>query len=99
MYYKQFYKELQEEEEIEKSIKEEGFDPIKFHDQAGFVYSPHQHPETKLLAFLSGSMKVNVGEESLSCQKGDKLIIPGNTPHSAVVGSHGCIFFWSEKIV
>lgn len=98
MYYKQFYKDLQESE-IEKSIKDEGFDPMKYSNGPGDVYPPHSHPETKLLAFLEGSMEVKVGEETFQCIKGDKIIIPGNTPHSAVVGPSGCTFFWSEKMM
>lgn len=98
MYTKNFYQSLNEEE-IEKQIRQEGFEPMKFHDRPGFIYTPHQHPETKLLAFLDGNMEVKVGEENFSCRTGDKLLIPGNTPHSAVVGPDGCVFFWSEKMM
>ncbi len=98
MYHKNFYSNLTETE-IEAKIREEGFEPMKYHDEAGYVYTPHQHPKTKLLAFLDGTMEVKVGEENFSCGKGDKLVIPGNTPHSAVVGPSGCTFFWSEKMM
>ncbi|MBI4080342.1 MAG: cupin domain-containing protein [Candidatus Levybacteria bacterium] len=87
------------ENEIRKEILEEGFDPIKISNGSGFVYALHQHPETKLLVFLEGSMDVTVHGETYRCLPGDKMIIPGNTPHSAVVGKEGCIFFWSEKIM
>lgn len=98
MYFKNFYSGLTEEE-IEKSIQEEGFTPLKYENGPGDIYTLHQHPETKLLAFLSGSMEVKAGDETFNCEKGDKLLIPGNTPHSAVVGQVGCTFFWSEKLV
>ncbi len=98
MYYKDFYSGLTEEE-IEDKIRDEGFTPMKFSDNPGFVYTPHTHPETKLLAFLEGSMNVKVGDESFVCQKGDKLIITGNVKHSAMVGKEGCSFFWSEKLL
>lgn len=98
MYFKDFYAGLSEEE-TEARIREEGFDPMKYHNNPGDVYALHQHPETKLLAFLEGTMEAKVGEETFSCSKGDKLIIPGGVPHSAVVGKDGCIFFWSEKII
>lgn len=98
MFYKNFYANLTEVE-IEKSIRNEGFNPIKFENDPGDNYSPHQHPETKLLAFLDGEMEVKAGEENFSCRKGDKLIIPGNTFHSAIVGPTGCTFFWSEQLV
>ncbi len=98
MYQKNFYINLSETE-IEKKIEEEGFTPMKYENEPGDIYPLHQHPETKLLAFLEGTMEVKVGEENFSCATGDRLIIPGNTPHSAVVGPDGCIFFWSEKMI
>lgn len=98
MYYQQYYQN-KSEKEIENLIRKEGFEPLKYHDQPGFVYTPHQHPETKLLAFLEGSMHVKVADEELDCSKGDKLVIPGNTTHSAIIGPSGCIFFWSEKLI
>lgn len=84
-------------EEIIKSIKEDGFDPILISDSPGAKYNTHQHPETKLLVCLSGSMKVRVEETEYDFEAGDKLVIPGNTPHSGLVGLEGCQFFWSEK--
>lgn len=84
-------------EEIEKAIQKAGFDPLLISNGPGFVYSSHHHPQTKLLAFVKGEMEVEVNGEQFYCRSGDQIIIPGNTPHSAVVGPHGCTFFWSEK--
>lgn len=98
MYSAEFYKNLTEKQMKEK-IREEGFDPIKLSNAPGFVYLEHKHPETKLLAFLSGSIKVTVQNKTFICKSGDKIIVPGNTIHSAIVGENGCEFFWSEKLV
>ena len=98
MFKKNFYKDLAEREIADK-VEEEGFDPIKISDPPGRVYSPHTHPETKLLAFLSGSMEVKVADKTHRCKAGDKVIIDGNVEHSAVVGPEGCTFFWSEKLL
>lgn len=98
MYHKKFYKKI-DKQQIEKDIKREGFNPLIIHNSAGDVYSLHQHPETKLLVFLQGSMDLNVNGQKFRCLPGDKVLIPGNMPHSAVVGDEGCIFFWSEKII
>ncbi len=62
VYFKKIYSNLSESEIAEK-IKEEGFNPIKFSDSPDFLYSPHRHKETKLLAFLSGSMKVTIDKK------------------------------------
>ena len=96
---KNFFPKGTSEEEIKKLIKSEGFDSNLFSNQPGYVYEHHQHPETKLLGCLKGSMKVTVNGKEYDFEPGDKLIITGNTPHKAVVGSKGCVFFWSEKII
>ena len=97
MFFKNSYKN-QSEFQIRPSIEIEGFDPVKIANSPGYVYSTHSHPETKLLAILSGSMEVKTGGKKYQLEKGDKLIIPGNIAHSALVGPAGCSFFRSEKI-
>lgn len=97
MYQAKFYKTM-DEERIAKEVEKEGFDPVRITDPADRIYAPHRHPETKLLVFLKGSMEVRVGDQKFDCKRGDKLIIPGNTEHSAIAGPEGCAFFWSEKL-
>lgn len=98
MYYPDIYLNTSEEK-IAQEIRMDGFEPIKYIDKPGFIYEAHQHPEAKLLVFLQGTMQVKVGNKLLRCKKGDKLIISGNTIHSATVGDSGCTFFWSEKML
>lgn len=98
MYFKNHYKTLTEAE-IKRNIVSEGFNPIKYTNPAGFIYPEHKHPETKLLAFLKGDMDILVDNQQFTCAAGDKLIIPGNIKHSAIVGRDGCSFFWAEKLL
>jgi quercetin dioxygenase-like cupin family protein len=86
-------------EEIKKKMQEEGFSPLVITDKPGFIYKPHQHATTKYLVCIEGSMEVTVNGKTYDFGPGDKLIIEGNTKHSAQVGKDGCVFFWSEKIV
>ncbi len=44
-------------------------------------------------------MEVRVSGEVYHCSAGDRLIIPGDVEHSAVVGLDGCGFFWSEQLL
>ena len=92
MYKQGFYKDLAENE-VAKRVEEESFDPIKISDPPGRIYSVHTHPETKLLAFLSGSMEVKAADKTYRCKAGDKVIIDGNIKHSAVVGPEAGTFF------
>jgi quercetin dioxygenase-like cupin family protein len=98
MFERAYYEGLQTAEIAEK-VRDEGFDPLRISDPPGAVYPPHTHPETKLLAFLQGTMQVTVRGETFSCAAGDKLLIPGNVEHSALVGPEGCVYFWSEKLI
>lgn len=85
-------------EKIKQKMQDEGFNPKLIKDKPNFIYEPHQHPETKYLVCLEGSMKVTVKGKDYYFEPGDKLIVSGNTEHSAIVGENGCTFFWSEKI-
>lgn len=96
--HKNFYKD-QTKEEIIVSIKAEGFHPFTISNSPGYTYDPHVHPETKVLAFLEGSMTVVVDGKEYCCKPFDKLVIPGLVPHSAIIGEQGCMFLWAERIM
>jgi len=98
MYESAFYQGLAVTE-IRQKVVDEGFDPIRIVDPPGHIYPPHTHPETKLLAFLEGAMDVTVQGAQYHCKAGDKLLIPGNVEHAAVVGLSGCVYFWSEELI
>ena len=87
-----------DEQAVLMELRQDGWDPAAFSNPPGFVYPPHQHPETKLLAFLDGSMEVTVEDRTYRCAAGDKLVIPGMLEHAATVGAEGCTFFWSEQL-
>src|SRR5689334_7576017 len=57
IYFQQYYKG-KSDDEMMKEISHEGFDPLRIINEPGYIYSQHEHPETKILAFLSGSMDV-----------------------------------------
>lgn len=98
MFKKRYFKELSEKE-IAQKIRKEGFDPFVITNSPNYIYSRHKHKETKLLVGLSGSMNIKVGEKEFTLASGDKLVVPGNIYHSAIVGKEGCSFFWSEKLL
>jgi quercetin dioxygenase-like cupin family protein len=99
MFQKSFFRTNIPRDQIITYIAKEGFHPTLITDPPKFNYETHQHPETKLIVCLEGSMKVTVNEEIFDFEPGDLLKIPGNTSHSGVVGERGCVYFWSEKIL
>lgn len=84
-------------DEIIKAIQKDGYNPILISEDAGYIYDEHQHAETKVIVCVKGKMKVKVNDDEYDFEPGDKLVIPGNTPHSAVCGIDGCTYYWSEK--
>ena len=38
-------------------LRRDGWEPIPISEPAGYLYPPHSHAATKLLAILSGSME------------------------------------------
>lgn len=97
VYQPQAYKTI-DRDSIAREVRKEGFDPLYINDPPGHFYPSHHHLATKLLVFLKGSMEVEVAGQKYRCLPGDKLIIPGDVEHAAVVGKDGCSFFWSEKL-
>jgi hypothetical protein len=83
---------------VRDRLRSEGWDPVPIQDRPGYVYPPHSHAETKVLAFLAGSMEVRVGAYTYRCLPGDRVVIPGGVEHAALVGPEGCTFFWSEQL-
>jgi mannose-6-phosphate isomerase-like protein (cupin superfamily) len=79
-------------------LRRDGWDPIPIADPPGYVYPPHSHVETKLLAILRGSMEVRITGEVHRCLPGDQVVIPGGVEHAARVGPDGCTFYWSEQL-
>lgn len=75
-----------------------GWDVSILPDSPGTVDWTRQHPDTKLLAFVAGSMDVRVWRPADHCAIGDKLVIPGPVEHDALVGADGYTLFWSEQL-
>jgi quercetin dioxygenase-like cupin family protein len=98
MFHKAFFADTPREK-IKQTMQKEGFSPDVITVNPGFIYEPHEHHETKYLVCLEGSMNVKVNGKTYDFEPGDKLIIKGNTQHSAITGKNGCVFFWSEKII
>jgi AraC-like ligand binding domain len=83
---------------IEARLRQDGWDPVLISDEAGYVYPPHSHAATKLLAITDGSIDVTVAGTTYQCRTGDRIVIAGNMEHSAIVGPDGCTFYWSEQL-
>ena len=55
-------------------------------------YAPHSHNYEKVLYCVDGSITFVVENEGrrLELRPGDRMVLPAETVHSAVVGASGC---------
>lgn len=50
----------------------------------GSVLPEHAHPHQQITSVMEGTLEMTLGGNTYTCEKGHSLVIPGNTPHSAV---------------
>src|SRR5690242_20507163 len=86
------------ETEILNKVSCEGCTPHRIIERPGAVYGTHKNPYDLVLAFLRGSAEIRVGEKVYHCVAGDKLNIPGNLPHSAIVGKKGVVYLLTQVV-
>jgi len=79
------------EKELAKFLHDEGLRCYPWSNAPHDLYSPHLHTYDKIIYVVRGSITFILPEEnkSLTLHAGDKLELPANTVHSAVVGGQG----------
>ena len=72
---------------------DEGLSPYQWSNGPNDVYSAHQHFYDKVIYVVRGSITFGLPEkgQKLLLQAGDRLDLPANTVHDAVVGSEGVV--------
>jgi quercetin dioxygenase-like cupin family protein len=61
------------------------------HLKPGAVIPEHHHPHEQIGTVLEGVLILTIAGETREVRYGDGYLIPGGTPHSAVVGSDDCL--------
>jgi quercetin dioxygenase-like cupin family protein len=74
-------------------MTDEGLSPYTWSNGPHDVYSPHLHSYDKVIYVVQGSITFGLPElgGKLSLRAGDRLDLPANTVHDAVVGPQGVI--------
>lgn len=69
----------------------EGLAPYAWANGPHFTYAPHRHAYHKVLYVVRGSIRFELPEhgESVDLHPGDRLDLPANVVHSALVGPEG----------
>jgi len=80
-------------------LEKEGWKHIyEWQDGAGTVYEEHMHQGKVVLLITEGSIDVTIGNELHKLTTGDRIDIPPQMPHRAVVGPGGVQYVVGEEI-
>ena len=82
-----------DETSLREQLMREGLRPIRWSNGPDAVYGEHRHPYGKVLLVASGSitLRISGGARVVTLKRGDRLDLPPQTPHSAVVGAEGVV--------
>jgi len=58
--------------------------------EPGMAFPLHRHESEQIMIVLEGSIKERVGDKQMTLQKGDVLVMEGNTIHGGRVSKKGC---------
>ena len=97
IYEKQFYRNLNSDQ-IYVKLTCEGHTPRRVVEAPHAIYDCHKNAYDLVLAFLSGSAEIKIGDQTYHCAAGDRLNIPGVAPHSAVVGAEGVVYLMTQMV-
>ncbi len=80
-------------DELMSRLRTEAAGAYSWSNGPGDRYAAHAHPYEKVLYCVEGSITFALEDEGRSVElgPGDRLLLPPNTRHSAVVGPAGCV--------
>lgn len=72
-------------------LRAEGLDPSSWSNGPGDRYAAHRHGYDKVIAVVRGSIRFGLPDRggSVDLTEGDRLELPADTAHDAVVGRDG----------
>ena len=82
-----------------QTLEKEGFPSVyEWKDEPGTVYNAHQHQGKVSIFITEGTIELTIAGIAHTLRAGNRLDIPPQVPHSAVVGPHGCQYVVGEMI-
>jgi quercetin dioxygenase-like cupin family protein len=70
---------------LQRRMESEGYRVFQWSDEPGAVYGRHSHPEHQSHWIVSGTLELQIGDETYTLSAGDRDYMPANTEHSAIV--------------
>ena len=82
---------MPDETELRRRLEDEGLAPGSWSDGPGHRYASHAHAYDKVIVVTAGSIRFGLPDAAaaVELEAGDRLELPADTAHDAVVGSAG----------
>lgn len=85
-------------QEAEAQLRQEGCDEVyTWYDSPDFAYAPHAHPTATAHIIIEGQMTITMDGQNLTLTPGQRIDVPANMEHTAVMGPDGCTYVVGEK--
>ena len=80
-------------------MTEEGLSPYSWSNGPHDIYAAHSHSYDKVIFVVRGSIKFGLPEleENVNLSPGDRLDLPANIVHDAIVGPQGVVCLEAHK--
>ncbi len=84
---------LPDEEQLRRLLSEQGLSAYRWSNSPGDTYGRHSHPFHKVIYVVQGSITFILPEidQQVTLSPGDRLDLPRDMAHEAVVGPQGVI--------
>lgn len=69
---------------IDAELREQGLSIFSWSDAPGATYSPHSHRHDETIVVIAGCIEFEIDGVRHLLEKGDELVLPAGTVHSAV---------------
>jgi quercetin dioxygenase-like cupin family protein len=81
------------EADLRRLLNEQGLSEYRWSNSPGDIYGAHSHHFHKIIYVVQGSITFNLLEENeqVKLNSGDRLDLPSEVTHEAVVGQQGVI--------
>ena len=88
-----------DEAAIRKILAAEGLQPYRWSNGPGDVYSAHSHTFHKVIYVVKGSISFGLPDtgDRILLHTGDRLNLPADISHDAVVGNKGVVYLEAHR--
>lgn len=84
------------EDQLRQTLEDEGFDVFHWRDEAGADYRPHSHDHDESLWVVDGEIVFGAAGREFRLKRGDRLMLPKGTVHTARAGGIGATYLIGE---